>query len=86
MTPTCCDRHDEKNNHGQCYACNCYRYGEQDLYAQAIERMYGKEELERLRRDRTKEKKDSRVEILALTETYKTKLNELIKEHGSPWK
>lgn len=78
-------RFHEQNVHAQCEGCNGYRFGEQDLYAQAIERMYGKEVLEILRRARYEVKRDSRPELLALTALYKGKLNELIKTHGSPW-
>jgi len=34
-------RYDELNVHGQCYACNVMRYGEQYLYAKEIDERYG---------------------------------------------
>lgn len=78
-------RFNEQNVHAQCSQCNTYGRGEQDLYSQFIEREYGIEVLKKLRQDRWKTHKFTHSELEGLIETYKTKLKELIDEHGSPW-
>jgi len=69
----------ETNNHGQCKKCNLFKAGEQYLYSQAILRLYGKEELERLIEGKNKTKKFTRKELEGLKMLYRQKTENLLK-------
>ena len=75
----------EKNVHAQCKRCNMLNGGEQFLYAQKVDKLYGEGTAEELNQLRHTTKRFSRPELEDMIEEYKEKLNELIDDYGTPW-
>lgn len=77
--------YDEKNVHAQCKSCNGYKAGEQFIYGQKINELYGKGTAEKLELESHQIKQYKTFELEELYDTYKTKLSELESTHGNMW-
>jgi hypothetical protein len=69
-------RWNEKNVHAQCVSCNLFKEGNKPQYTLRLIDKYGRGILDELETKRVLGKKPDRLELLAMIEEYKQKLNE----------
>ena len=69
----------EKNIHGQCVRCNQYRGGEEAIYRQRIEEIYGVRTLLALERCKSRKIKRTAQDYKKIEDYYKQKLKELVR-------
>lgn len=62
---------EEHNCHAQCYGCNIGKHGDQDNYGQILTKMYGLEEVERLRVLKRTTREIDLEEMTAIRDEYK---------------
>lgn len=79
-------RFDEENVNGQCYVCNVMRYGEQYLYAQALDVKYGEGTAARLAARRTLLHKFKRAELEQIISDAKTCIAHYLREEEANMK
>jgi len=75
-------RWEELNCAFQCARCNCFRSGEQYLFAQHLDRDHGEGTAERLHIASKQTRKWTRAELEALYHHYKRKVDELKSTKG----
>ena len=64
-------RFNEVNVNGQCVRCNCFLHGNLINYRQGLVKKYGEQKVLLLETNTNRVKKWSRVELLAIIQTYK---------------
>ena len=67
-------RYDEENCNAQCYSCNVMKYGEQYLYAKALDDKYGSGTAERLMAQRFTTHKFTVEELQSIVDDSKTQI------------
>ena len=70
-------RYDEENCNAQCYSCNVMRYGEQYLYAKALDDKYGDGTADKLMNQRHTTHKFTIDELQQIVEDSKTQIDYL---------
>lgn len=74
-------KYNEKNNNAQCAVCNSFEGGRSHVYKERVNRKFGAGTWEMLEvLSRTRSKKLSPVEINAIGNYYRAKVNGLLKQ------
>ena len=70
-------RYSELNCNCQCVACNCYKAGNMDEYALALQKLYGNDILKKLNKIKQTTKRFTTTELQELIIFYRNKIKNL---------